>query len=133
MQATLVARGALDRWSLVRALDLEPSCGQDPETAFARLAHPTAAAQDLVLLVRSARDLAWLRAVRQTIHHGRGSVVVALVADGIHSAHAVRAGADAVVRWDEDADSDLSADVVVAIERARTDPVVIPVAASTSA
>lgn len=129
MDVVLVARSALDRWALVEELGLDASAGTDRETGFARLVHPTAHPLDVVLVVRDATDLAWLRRLRAT-RVGASAWVVVVVA-GIDPQHARRAGADVVVRWGEG--SPVAADTRAGLAADRRPATVLPEARSTTA
>lgn len=102
---TVVARRALDRWAVVDLLDVPPGRGLDLDTAFARLAHPTASATDVVLLVHGQAELDWLRRTGRALRgRTRGRVVAVLDRDGgVDDRGARRAGADVVLARGEDA------------------------------
>lgn len=99
---TVVARRPLDRWAVVDMLEVPPECGLDLDTAFARLAHPTAAATDVVLVLGGTSELHWLRRVHSALRgRPRGRVLAVLDGD-VTEDEARRAGADGVVLRDGD-------------------------------
>lgn len=100
MDVTLVARGALDRWALVAGLDLAPGDALDLDAGLARIAHPSTSVEHVLLLVRSAVELTWLRRLRRSVALSGQPFVTAVVAGELDPVHARRAGADAVVTWD---------------------------------